>query len=192
VPIFASISDSPDHQRINVMTFNLDHTLAILRRTPATLDTLLRHLPDDWTRPNEGPDTWSPFDIVGHLVHGEKSDWIARARIIIEHGESRPFDPFDRFAMFEDSKGKSLEDLLDEFTLLRGRNVQTLEEMKLTPEDFDRRGTHPAFGSVTLVQLLSTWTVHDLGHIAQITRVMARQYRDAVGPWREYLPVLDR
>ena len=172
--------------------FNVAEAMAILRRTPAVLDEWLRGLSDDWVMENEGPETFSPYDVVGHLVHGEKADWIGRARIILEEGEGRPFDPFDRFAMYEESKGKTLPDLLDEFAALRTENLATLEGMALTDEDLDRKGTHPELGTVTLRQLLATWTVHDLSHIAQIARVMAKQYRSATGPWRKYIPLLDR
>jgi hypothetical protein len=174
------------------MHFDIDKSIEILSRTPAVLESLLYDLPDHWTRSNEGADTWSPFDILGHMVHGEKSDWIPRAMIILEYGESRVFDPFDRFAMFDQSYGKSVEDLLHEFTLLRQQSIEELREMELTPELLARRGTHPEFGTVTLAQLLATWVVHDLGHIAQITRVMAKQYTEAVGPWKAYLSVLTR
>lgn len=172
--------------------YDVAEAMAILRRTPTVLDGWLRGLSDDWVMENEGPDTFSPYDVVGHLVHGEKADWIGRARIILEEGEGRPFDPFDRFAMYEESKGKTLSDLLDEFAALRAENLATLEEMALTDEDLDRKGTHPDLGTVELRQLLATWTVHDLSHIAQIARVMAKQYRSATGPWRKYIPLLDR
>jgi hypothetical protein len=174
------------------MDFQLNHAREILGRTPATLRALLGGLPEEWVAANEGPDTWSPFDIMGHLIHGEEADWIPRARIILEHGEDRAFDPFDRFAMFEKSKGKSLGQLLDEFERLRGESLRELEELNLTPEKLGKRGMHPDLGVVTLSQLLSTWVVHDLGHVAQIARVMAKQYGEAVGPWRAYLPVVTR
>ena len=172
--------------------FDLAEAMAILRRTPAVLDEWLRGLSDEWVMENEGPETFSPFDVVGHLIHGEKADWIGRARIILEQGESRPFDPFDRFAMYEESKGKTLPDLLDEFAALRAENLVALEGMALTDEELDRTGRHPELGAVTLRQLLATWTVHDLSHIAQIARVMAKQYKTEVGPWRKYIPLLDR
>jgi len=171
------------------MEFELEHAIPILRRTPATLNSLLRDLPEPWLINNEGPETWSPNDIVGHLIHGEESDWIARAKIILEHGEARSFDPFDRFAMLK-SKGKPIAELLDTFTRLRTQSLQQLESLNLTPDLLDKRGTHPEFGVVTLKQLLSTWVVHDLGHVRQIARVMAKQYRDEVGPWKAYLPVV--
>ena len=174
------------------MEFQLDDAKDVLRRTPATLNALLRHLPDEWVLSNEGPDSWSPFDVVGHLIHGEEADWIPRARLILEYGEGRPFEPFDRFAMFEKSRGKSLGELLDTFERLRGESLRELEGMSLTPEMLGKRGTHPELGVVTLSQLLSTWVVHDLGHVGQIVRVMAKQYGEAVGVWRAYLPVLSR
>jgi hypothetical protein len=174
--------------------FSLTEAIAILTRTPATLDALLRGMPDLWVRSNEGPkdgnDTWSPFDIVGHLIVGERTDWMPRARMILQHGEARPFDPFDRFAQAKESQGKSLEQILDEFARLRRENMAALQALNLQPEDLARRGTHPALGTVTLSQLLSTWAVHDLTHVHQISRVMAHQYRDAVGPWSAYLGVL--
>jgi hypothetical protein len=174
------------------MEFQLEPATEILRRTPATLNSLLRHLPQEWSLSNEGPETWSPFDVVGHLIHGEETDWIPRAKLILEYGESRAFAPFDRHAMFEQSRGKSLGDLLDRFEQLRGESLQELAEMNLRPEMLGKRGLHPELGVVTLGQLLSTWVVHDLGHIAQITRVLAKQYREAVGAWQDYLPVLTR
>jgi hypothetical protein len=174
---------------------NLSEVIAVLTRTPATLDALLRGLPDIWVRGNEGrskdgKDTWSAFDIVGHLIVGERTDWMPRARIILEHGEARPFDPFDRFAQAKESQGKSLEQLLDEFARLRKENLAALRALNLQPEDLTRRGTHPELGVVTLSQLLATWAVHDLTHLHQLSRVMAHQYRDAVGPWSAYLGVL--
>jgi hypothetical protein len=176
----------------STMELQLGNVKEILIRTPTTLNSLLRNLPDEWTRSNEGPETWSPFDVVGHLIHAEEADWIPRARIILEEGETGTFKPFDRFAMFEKSRGRSLSELLDSFEMLRKENVISLEQMKLKPEMLERRGTHPEFGLVTLSQLLSTWAVHDLGHVGQIVRVMAKQYGEAVGPWRAYLPVLTR
>ena len=174
------------------MEFELHQARQILSRTPATLNSLLRDLAPEWSASNEGSETWSPFDVVGHLIHGEKTDWIPRARIIIEQGEAGTFEPFDRFAMFENSKGKQLNDLLDEFARLRAESLAQLDELQITPELLARRGQHPELGVVTLSQLLSTWVVHDLNHIAQIVRVMAKQYGDAVGVWRQYLSVLTR
>lgn len=172
--------------------FELDAALEILRRTPRTLDDMLRGLSDQWLMQNEGGETWSPYDVVGHLVHGEHTDWVGRARMILEHGEGRTFDPFDRTAMFVESKGKTIDQLLDEFGSLRRTNVLTVEEWRLKPADFLRTGTHPSFGRVTLAQLLSTWAVHDLSHVAQICRVMARQYAGTVGPWIEFLSILEK
>ena len=172
------------------MEFQLDHAKDILRRTPATLTSLLQDAPDEWLFSNEGPETWSPFDVLGHLIHGEETDWIPRARIILEDGENRAFEPFDRFAMFEKSKGKSLSELLATFERLRGERLQQLEAMNLTPELLAKRGMHPELGVVTLSQLLSAWVVHDLGHIGQIVRVMSKQYAEAVGPWTPYLTIL--
>lgn len=174
------------------MEFQLDRAKEILSRTPATLNSLLRDLPDAWIRANDGPESWSPFDVVGHLIHGEETDWMPRARIILEFGESRAFEPFDRFAMFEKSRGKSLGQLLDRFELLREENLKELDGMNLTPEILAKRGMHPELGVVTLSQLLSTWVVHDLGHIRQIVRVMAKQYGEAVGVWKAYLSVLGK
>jgi hypothetical protein len=172
------------------MEFELAPAIEILRRTPITLNSLLRDLPEPWLVQNEGPNTWSPYDVIGHLIHGEETDWIPRAKIILEYGESRAFEPFDRVAMFEASKGKSIDELLDTFAGLRGKNLCKLESLNLTSELLDQRGRHPELGVVTLRQLLSTWVVHDLGHIRQIARVMSKQYRDAVGPWKAYLSIL--
>ncbi len=174
------------------MEFQLDHATEILRRTPATLNSLLRHLPEEWVLANEGLESWSPFDVVGHLIHGEETDWIPRAKIILEYGENGTFEPFDRFAMFEQSRGKSLGDLLDRFEWLRGESLKEWEAMNLKPEMLGKRGTHPELGVVTLSQLLSTWVVHDLGHIGQVVGVLAKQYTEAVGAWQAYLPVLRR
>ena len=174
---------------------SLAETIAVLSRTPATLNALLRGLPDLWVLHNEGSsdggkDSWSAFDIVGHLIVGDRTDWMPRARIILEVGEARPFEPFDRFAQQKESQGKSLEQLLDEFARVRSENVAALQALNLQPEDLARRGRHPALGVVTLSQLLATWAVHDLTHLHQLSRVMAHQYRDAVGPWSAYLGVL--
>jgi DinB superfamily len=170
--------------------FNLDETIAVLTRTPAALDALLRGLPDSWVLANEGNDSWSAFDIVGHLIVGEHTDWMPRARIILENGEARPFDPFDRFAQAKESEGKSLEQLLDEFARLRNENLDALKALNLQAQDLTRRGTHPRLGTVTLSQLLATWAAHDLTHLHQLSRVLAYQYREAVGPWSAYLGVL--
>jgi hypothetical protein len=175
--------------------FSLSEATALLARTPATLDALLRGLPNGWVRATEGrtkdgKETWSPFDIVGHLIVGERTDWMPRARIILDHGEARPFDPFDRFAQAKESQGKSLEQLLDEFARVRKENLAALQALNLKPEDLARRGRHPELGLITLSELLATWAVHDLTHLHQLSRVMAHQYRDAVGPWEAYLGVL--
>lgn len=172
------------------MEFQLDKAKEVLRRTPPTLNALLADLPNDWILSNEGPDTWSPYDVMGHLIEGEETDWIPRARIILEQGETRPFDRFDRFAMFEKSKGKSLLELLATFEQLRSESLRQLDELNLTPELLEKRGTHPVLGVVTLSQLLSAWVVHDLGHIRQIVRVMAKQYGEAAGPWTAFLTIL--
>lgn len=172
-------------------TFDLDEAMALLSRTPATLDALLRNLPDGWIRAHEGGDTWSPFDVVGHLIHGERTEWLGRARIILEQGESRPFVPFDRFAQFRESEGRTLDQLLDEFAALRRQNLEAVANLKLTAADLARRGRHPSFGVVTLRQLLATWVAHDLDHLSQIARVVARQYADEVGPWRTYLRIIN-
>lgn len=172
--------------------FELATGMEILRRTPATLRVWLAGLPDDWVQLNEGPDTWSPYDILGHLIHGERTDWIPRATHILSGRGDAPFPPFDRFAQFHESRGKSLDVLLDEFEELRLRNLRELESFGLGEDELRLPGTHPEFGSVTLGQLLATWVTHDLAHIAQIARVMAKQHRTAVGPWRKYLSILDR
>jgi len=174
------------------MAFTLERSIEVLERTPHVLRAMLSGVSAFWSMSNYGEATFSPFDVVGHLIEGEKHDWLVRARTIVEHGESLPFRPFDRYAMFETSRGRSLEDLLDEFAGLRGRNIEGLRAMGLGPEDLERRGTHPAFGPVTLRQLLSTWVVHDLGHIHQVAKSMAYQYRAEVGPWVEYLTILPR
>ena len=174
------------------MDFDLANAVAVLERTPHTLRALLAGLPATWTDANEGPETWSPYDIMGHLVHGERADWITRARLIVEQGPNRRFEPFDRLAQFRESAGKSLAELLDEFTQLRAEGLATLAEWRLTDAELALEGEHPAFGLVSLRQLLATWVAHDLSHVAQIARVMAKQYREAVGPWRAYLPIMDR
>lgn len=170
--------------------FNLDEAMAVLSRTPATLDTLLRGLPAIWVRGNEGQDTWNAFEIIGHLVYAERADWMPRVRILLEYGESRPFDPFDRFAQLKDGQNKSLDQLLDEFATLREENLIALQKLNLQPSDLARLGKHPALGAVTLSQLLATWAAHDLNHLHQLARVMANQYREDVGSWSKYLGVL--
>lgn len=173
-------------------SFELAETLDLLARTPSVLDALLRDNGTGWHSIDEGPDTWSAFDVVGHLIHGEETDWIPRARIILEHGETRAFDPFDRFAQFQLSAGKSLEQLLDRFAALREENLEILRGWNLSLAQLALTGRHPALGTVTLRQLLATWAVHDLNHLAQISRVMAKRYGDEVGAWRQYLSVLNR
>lgn len=174
------------------MHFQLPHALQILERTPATLRALLGGLSEVWTAPNEGPDTFSAFDNLGHLVHGERADWVPRARIILAQGPERRFEPFDRFAHYRENRGKSVGELLDEFARLRSENLDTLRGWELSERELALQGEHPELGPVTLRQLLATWVAHDLGHVAQTARVLSKQYRDAVGPWRAYLPVLDR
>src|SRR5262249_49506938 len=172
------------------LSFALDDAIALLQRTPSTLTTLLRDLPDAWTRANEGDATFSPYDVVGHLIHGERTDWMVRARIILEQGESRPFDRYDRFAQAKESAGKSRGELLEELARLRWQTPAALRDLNLQEADLDRRGTHPILGTVTLGQLLATWVVHDLTHLHQIARTMASQYREEVGPWHVFLGVL--
>ena len=179
-----------DYELGNLMEHNLDHTVRLLARTPAGLDVLLRDLPQTWTSRNEGENTWSAFDVVGHLIHGERTDWMLRAKMIMQFGETRAFEPFDRWGQVRESEGKSLGELLDEFARLRRENLIELSALDLRPEDLDRRGRHPALGAVTLSELLATWAAHDLTHLHQISRVLAHQYRQAVGPWRQYLGVL--
>jgi DinB superfamily len=174
------------------MPFRIERAIEVLESTPRTLEAWLAGLSVDWLASNEGPETFSPLDVLGHLIHGEETDWIPRARIILEHGESKPFEPFDRFAFRSAQAGVPCSTLLETFARLRASNLRELRSFELRPEHLALRGTHPALGTVTLEQLLSTWVVHDLGHLAQIARVMAKQYREDVGPWREYLPVLDR
>lgn len=173
------------------MKFNLDKSVQILQRTPAVLKTLLQGLDEDWIVNDEGPETFSPYDVIGHLIHGEKTDWRDRAEMIMKFGESKTFVPYDRFAQFEESKGKSLQQLLDEFDKLRTLNLQWLASLQLSAEDFDKKGVHPSLGTVTLRQLLSTWTVHDLTHIAQISRVMTKQYKEEIGPWVEFFRIMN-
>ena len=174
------------------MEFDLAQGHEILERTPAALHAMLSGLSPEWLEGTEGPETWSPYVIVGHLIHGERTDWIPRAQMILAHGKDRRFKPFDRFAQFRESEGKSLANLLAEFGELRSENLAVLRAWHLTDDQLALDGVHPEFGVVTLRQLLATWVAHDLGHVAQIARVMAKQYRDAVGPWRAYLPVMDR
>ncbi|MCU1310850.1 MAG: hypothetical protein JWO20_1975 [Candidatus Angelobacter sp.] len=172
------------------MEHNLDRTISLLTRTPAALDAFLRDLPDEWTTRNEGEGTWSVFDVIGHLIHGERTDWMVRTKVILNSGESKPFAKFDRRAQARESQGKSLGQLLDEFSRVRSENLRELRALILQPADLERRGRHPELGVVTLSHLLATWAAHDLTHLHQISRIMAHQYREAVGPWTKYMGVM--
>ncbi|KAB2878774.1 DinB family protein [bacterium] len=172
------------------MKFDLNQAIEILERTPKIMESMLSGLSDEWIMNNEGEGTWCPFDIIGHLIHGEKTDWVPRMEIILSDQTDKRFEPFDRFAQFQSSEGKNLLQLLVEFKTLRAANLEDLRSKRLTANDLQKTGVHPAFGAVTLGQLISTWAVHDLTHITQIARVMAKQYKDEVGPWVEYLRVL--
>ena len=172
------------------MEQTLEKTLALLERTPATLDALLRGLPEEWTQRNEGEGTFTVVDVVGHLIYGDKVDWLPRARMILEHGNTRPFEPFDRWGHVELCRGKSLPQLLDEFAKIRATRLDELRLLNLQPEQLERKGRHPALGAVTLSQLLATWAAHDLTHLHQVSRIMAHQYREAVGPWSAFLGVM--
>ena len=174
------------------MTFNLNQSIEVLERTPPTLRALLGGLSERWTMSNYGEKTFSPFDVVGHLIHADKTNWMVRTRLILEHGEAKTFPPFDRYAMYETSKGKTMANLLDEFAALRAKNLADLRALNLTPQQFELRGTHPDYGPATLKNLLAAWTVHDLNHLHQIAKSMAFQYRDQVGKWRTYLTILPR
>ena len=174
------------------MTFELEHSYKILENTPMVLISLLGDLPDDWILKNEGEDTWSPFDILGHLVHGEKTDWLTRTKIILSDSKEKTFDSFDRFAQIKDSKGKTMLQLLSEFARLRRSNLDELKKLKIKKAQLNLKGEHLELGTVSLKQLLSTWVVHDLGHINQITRVLAKQYKEEVGPWQKHIGVLNR
>ncbi len=172
------------------MQFDLKKSADILERTPAVLKALLTGLDAGWIMNNEGPNTFSPYDVIGHLVHGERTDWVVRAKIILEFETTRPFEPWDRFAQYELSKGKSLQQLLHEFEMLRKENLDWLQSLTLTETDLNKKGLHPVLGEVTLKNLLSTWVVHDLTHIAQIGRVMAKQYAKDIGPWSDFFRIL--
>ena len=172
------------------MQQDLQKTVAILSRTPAALDALLRGLPDEWTRTNEGEETWSAFDVVVHLIHCEEADWMPRVRMIVEHGEAQEFAPLDRWGGMRESQARPLDELLDEFSRRREESLEAVRALRLREDDFVRRGRHPALGVVTLGELLATWAAHDLNHLHQMSRVMAHQYREAVGPWSKYLGVL--
>lgn len=172
------------------MKYSLQRSYEILDRTPAVLQALLAGLPDDWVIPNEGPETFSPYDVAGHLIHGEKTDWVVRAKMILEFGNTKTFERYDRFAQYVESKGKSLQQLLDEFASLRKKNMIWFKALNLTEDDLDKKGMHPVLGEVTLRNLLATWVAHDLTHIAQVTRVMAKQYKEEMGPWPEFFRIL--
>ena len=172
------------------MLYSLERSYEILERTPAVLQALLAGLHDDWIMNNEGPETFSPYDIIGHLIHGEKTDWTARAKMILEFGNTQTFVKWNREAMYEESEGKTLQQLLDEFAEIRKENMGWFKALNLTENDLDKKGMHPVLGEVRLRNLLATWVVHDLTHIAQITRVMAKQYKSEMGPWPEYFRIL--
>lgn len=174
------------------MEFTLAQSREVLIATPTVLQAWLSGLSDPWIMSNYGQDTFSPYDVVGHLIHGERTDWIPRARIILEHGEATPFEPFDRYAMYVASRGKSMNELLYNFSELRSMNLGILDDMQLTLQDLQRTGMHPALGRVTLRQLLATWAVHDLNHIAQIAKAISHQYKEQVGAWKEYLSILNK
>ncbi len=175
----------------NKMKYSLERSYEILDRTPAVLQALLVGLSDDWVMPNEGPETFSPYDVIGHLVHGEKTDWVVRTKLILEFGNTQTFEKYDRFAQYEESKGKSLQQILDEFAAIRKENMIWFKSLNLTEDDLNSKGMHPVLGEVTLRNLLATWVVHDLTHIAQITRVMAKQYKTEMGPWPEFFRILN-
>lgn len=173
------------------MNFDLNQAISVLEKTPSVLKQLLGSLSQEWTRKNEGRDTWSPYDVLGHLIHGEQTDWMPRLEIILNEDEDKTFEPYDRFAQFNNSKGKSMGDLLDAFDSLRKKNIRTLKTKYLMTHDLGKEGVHPELGPVTLRQMLSAWVVHDLGHIAQVSRVMAKQYKDEIGPWTQYLTIVN-
>jgi hypothetical protein len=174
------------------MKFKIEQAIAILQRTPELVSGMLKGLDKEWINSNEGGDTWSPFDIVGHYIHGEKTDWIPRMEIILSDEPNKQFEPFDRFSQFRDSKGKNIDQLLEEFSRLRKQNLQRLQSIQLTDGLLNRTAIHPALGTVTLQQLLASWVVHDLTHLYQLSRVLARQYEQEVGPWKVYMGVLNR
>ena len=172
------------------MNYTVSDAILILERTPVMIASFVKDLPAQWSEVNEGPETWSVYDIIGHLIHGETTDWVNRMEITLRQDENRNFPPFERFAMFEESKGKSLNQLVDEFTAIRKKNIEILKGKNLTEAQLDLKGVHPKFGEVTLRQLLATWVAHDMGHVAQMCRVIAKQYKDESGPWVEYLRIL--
>lgn len=173
------------------MSFVLQDAMALLARTPKVLDICLRDLPESWTMRNEGDKTWNAYDVVGHLCHGERTDWIPRVRRILDHGESVPFERFDRFAQERESQGKSLGQLLDDFQELRAESLRQLSALKLTEADMARKGMHPILGGVTLGMLLASWPVHDMTHVHQVSRILGHQYREDVGPWTKFMGVLN-
>jgi hypothetical protein len=177
-------------KRTDIMESKIADAMILLEATPSILNTWLGQLPPQWINTNNGEGTWSPFDIVGHLIHGEKTDWIPRAEIILSDRENKEFEPFDRFAMFNDSEGKTIQDLLEEFDQLRRGSIEKLNALHPNASDYDKTGIHPTLGTVTFRQLISTWAVHDLAHLGQIAQVMARQYKTEVGPWKEFLEIL--
>lgn len=173
------------------MDFSIEKSISILEKTPAVLHELLFDTPEEWVMINEGNETWSPYDIIGHLLHGERKDWIKRLEIILSNNDEKKFTPYDRFAQFNESKGKEMKTLLNEFEILRTKNIEILKSINISEEKYEWIGVHPVFGNVTLKNLIATWVVHDLDHLAQISRVMAHQYRNEVGPWKEYLRILN-
>ncbi|WP_353777248.1 DinB family protein [Winogradskyella sp. 3972H.M.0a.05] len=175
-----------------MMKLTISKAIEVLQQTPKTLHAFLYNLSDDWIFCDEGSETWNAYDIVGHLIHGEKTDWMQRLDIILKQGDNNTFEPFDRFAQFENSKGKSLHNLLGEFSELRSQNLEQLKALNITESQFSLKAIHPELGEVTLGQLLATWVTHDLGHIAQIARVMAKQYKQDVGPWEAYISILHK
>lgn len=189
-PIKRRTTTNGIHDKTTWMTFEIDAAIEILKRTPFVLEVLLKGIPDEWLTNNEGENTWSPYEIVGHLIHGEKTDWIPRTKIILSDTQNKTFDPFDRFAQKRESQTKSITTLLEEFKELRTDNIKELRSLKINDASLCKKGIHPELGEANLQELLSTWVVHDLGHISQITRVMAKQYKDEVGPWINYLGVL--
>lgn len=174
------------------MTFTINRSIEILSRTPTILETMLNGLSEEWVMNNEGENTWSPYDVIGHLIHGEKTDWIPRAKIILSDATDKTFVPFDRFAQLKEDQTKPIENLLEEFKALRANNLKELKSLQIQDSNLSETGTHPELGVVRLQELLSTWVVHDLGHIAQVSRVMAKQYQTEVGPWIEYLGILKK
>jgi len=174
------------------MKFDLNKSVEILEKTPMVLESILSELSSCWTKSNEGKNSWSPYDILGHLIFGEKTDWMVRVKIILSQSKNKMFEPFDRFAQLKEKQNKTISDLIAEFKNLRKSNLKELKSLNITNKDFELKGMHPEFGEVTLEQLISTWVVHDLGHIAQISRVMAKQYKTNVGPWNAYLGILNK